>query len=75
MQASAADFHARTGERRLRVRGLEIATIEAKVQERNDARAAKDYARSDAIRAELAAQGVELKDVPGGKETTWRVRV
>jgi cysteinyl-tRNA synthetase len=75
MQASPADFQARTRERRLRVRGLEIATIEAKVKERNDARAAKDYARSDAIRAELAEQGVELKDVPGGKVTTWRVRV
>jgi cysteinyl-tRNA synthetase len=36
---------------------------------------AKDFARADAIRAELAAMGVELQDVPGGGETTWRVTV
>jgi cysteinyl-tRNA synthetase len=74
MQASAADFFARTQARRLRVRGLDAAWIEAKVKERNDARAAKDFTKGDAIRAELAEKGVELKDVPGGRETTWRVR-
>ena len=31
-------------------------------QERLDARAAKDFAASDAIRDELAAQGVEVMD-------------
>jgi cysteinyl-tRNA synthetase len=75
MQASAEDFFSRTRERRMNVRGLETAAIEAKVKERSDARAAKDFARADAIRAELEAQGVELQDVPGGGATKWKVGI
>jgi cysteinyl-tRNA synthetase len=75
MQASAAEFFARTKARRLRLRGLEEQAIESKVRERNDARANKDFARADALRAELAAAGVELQDVPGGGATTWRVTI
>jgi cysteinyl-tRNA synthetase len=74
MQATPEVYAARTRERRMRVRGLEAAAIEAKVKEREAARAAKDFARGDAIRTELAALGVELLDVPGGA-TTWRVTV
>ena len=36
--------------------------IAAQLAERRDARAARDFARSDAIRDELAAQGVEVMD-------------
>ncbi|MEZ0243683.1 MAG: cysteine--tRNA ligase [Sphingomonas sp.] len=36
--------------------------IEARLAERKEARAAKDFARSDAIRDELAASGVEVMD-------------
>jgi cysteinyl-tRNA synthetase len=75
MQASAAEFFARTKARRLKVRGLDEAAIETKVRERIEARAAKDFARGDAIRAELAAMGIELQDVPGGGGTTWRVGI
>jgi cysteinyl-tRNA synthetase len=73
MQASADVFFARTRARRLELRGLSALAIEAKVKERADARAARDFARADAIRAELAQDGVELQDVPGGGGTTWRV--
>ena len=38
------------------------ADIEARLAERKDARASKDFARSDAIRDELAAVGVEVMD-------------
>jgi cysteinyl-tRNA synthetase len=38
--------------------------------ERDAARAARDWARADALRGELAAAGIELVDGPGG--TTWR---
>lgn len=41
--------------------------VEAKLAERRDARAAKDFRRSDAIRDELAAMGYAIKDMPGGK--------
>ena len=74
MQTSADTFQARTRERRLTLRALDASVIDAKVKERIDARAAKDFARGDAIRAELDALGVELKDTPGAG-TTWRVKI
>jgi cysteinyl-tRNA synthetase len=45
--------------------------VERRIVERTEARRAKDFARSDAIRDELAAQGVTLMDGPQG--TTWKV--
>ena len=36
------------------------------IKERDAARAAKDYARSDEIRDELLAQGITIKDTPSG---------
>ncbi len=50
--------------------GPSAIQIDALIEERQAARAAKDFARSDQIRDELAAQGVVLEDA-GGK-TTWR---
>jgi len=44
------------------------AEIEAKLAERREARVAKDFARSDAIRDELAAAGVEVMD---GDQLGW----
>lgn len=44
--------------------------IQAKIEERKQARANKDFATSDAIRDELAAQGIELIDTPDG--TKWK---
>jgi cysteinyl-tRNA synthetase len=37
---------------------------------RDQARAAHDWARADALRVQLAAAGIEVADGPGG--TTWR---
>ncbi|MAU41806.1 MAG: cysteine--tRNA ligase [Kordiimonas sp.] len=48
---------------------LSADAIEALIAERNAARATKDFAASDRIRDELAAQGIILKDGAGG--TTW----
>ncbi|KPQ23457.1 MAG: cysteine--tRNA ligase [Halomonas sp. HL-48] len=45
------------------------SAIEAKIAERQAAKANKDFARADAIRDELAAQGIILKDSREG--TTW----
>ncbi len=50
---------------------LDVAAIEARIEERNAARQAKDFARGDAIREELAAQSVALMDGPEG--TRWGV--
>jgi cysteinyl-tRNA synthetase len=48
----------------------DAAAIEAAIAERLAARKARDFARADAIRRNLAEQGVLLEDGPGG--TTWR---
>ncbi len=44
--------------------------IAAAIQERLDARKARNFARADAIRSDLAQRGIILEDGPGG--TTWR---
>jgi cysteinyl-tRNA synthetase len=49
--------------------GLDDESIEALIAERREAKARGDYPRSDAIRKELASQGVVLKDTAQG--TTW----
>jgi cysteinyl-tRNA synthetase len=71
--AALADFDAVLGlglttltREDLRVRpanaGIDAATISARLAERREARTAKDFPRSDAIRDELAALGVEVMD-------------
>lgn len=50
---------------------LDAVRIEALVAERGQAKQARDFARADAIRAELRAAGIELDDKPGGL-TQWR---
>ncbi len=51
--------------------GLSKAEIEALIKRRTKARENKDWAESDRIRDELAAQGIVLEDDPQGI-TTWR---
>lgn len=42
------------------------AEVEALIEARNAARAAKDYQKADEIRDQLQAMGIELKDTPQG---------
>jgi len=53
------------------VSDLPEAEIERLKDERNAARKRKDFARADAIRKELAAQGIILEDRPDGT-TRWK---
>ncbi len=49
----------------------DAADIERLIDERNAARKARDFARADAIRDDLASRGIELEDTREG--TRWRV--
>lgn len=60
----------------LRIFGIEFATnpqldqqIEALIQQRDTARAQKDFATSDALRSQLLQMGIILEDTPQG--TRW----
>jgi cysteinyl-tRNA synthetase len=50
---------------------VDAARVDALIAERNAARAARDFARADQIRAELAAMNVTIED--GAQGTRWRV--
>jgi cysteinyl-tRNA synthetase len=49
---------------------VDAARVDALIAERNAARAARDFARADQIRAELAAMNVTIED--GAQGTRWR---
>ncbi|MBV8450229.1 MAG: cysteine--tRNA ligase [Hyphomicrobiales bacterium] len=55
---------------RVALRGDEIHWIEARIAERNQARARKDWKEADRIRDELLASGIVLRDNKDGN-TSW----
>ena len=63
---------ARSAQEGLSESGLSAEAIESLILERREARANKDFARSDQIRDDLAAKGVQLLDGPEG--TTWKMK-
>jgi len=63
---AAADLDLRRSDAQITAEG-----VDALLQQRSAARLARDFARSDAIRDELAAAGVTVEDQPGGT-ATWR---
>jgi cysteinyl-tRNA synthetase len=46
--------------------GLSDADIQKLIEQRKDARKAKDFALADEIRKDLATKGITLEDLPGG---------
>ncbi len=58
----------------LKEHGLEAATIEGLIQQRNAARGAKDWQQADALRDRLKELGIEIQD-SAGATTTWKVRL
>ena len=63
---------ARSAQEGLSESGLSAEEIESLILERREARANKDFARSDQIRDDLAAKGIQLLDGPEG--TTWKMK-
>jgi len=59
--------------KRLAALGLTREDIEAKLSERDAARAAKDWAAADAVRKELEERHIAVMDKPEGVE--WRVKL
>ncbi|GAU23120.1 hypothetical protein TSUD_305680 [Trifolium subterraneum] len=57
-------------EKALKRANLTEEEILKKIEERDDARIQKEYAKSDAIRKDLAVAGIALMDSPNG--TAWR---
>jgi cysteinyl-tRNA synthetase len=49
---------------------LAATEVDALIEQRNAARAAKDFATADTIRDQLADAGIQIEDGPSG--TTWR---
>ena len=56
----------------LPVLGITEADIATAIEARRDARAAKDFARGDAVRDQMAARGIELRDTPQGP--VWSIK-
>lgn len=65
--ATVAEIQAR----KLARSGLDRAVIDALVGERTAARAARDFAAADGVRAKLLAMGVQVMDTPEG--TRWKL--
>jgi cysteinyl-tRNA synthetase len=53
--------------------GVDVAWIEKLIEERKEAKAAKNWARADEIRKEIANKNIVLKDNPDGT-TSWKVQ-
>lgn len=66
-------FLTRVRDRRAAALGLDRQWVEQMLRERREARSAKDFARADEIREELAERGVEVLD--GQAETSWRLQL
>ncbi|KAL6208370.1 hypothetical protein ACLB2K_019320 [Fragaria x ananassa] len=73
MPASYAEILQQLKEKALKRAKLTEDQVLQKVKERNSARKNKEYEKSDTIRKDLAAVGINLMDNPDG--TTWRPAV
>jgi cysteinyl-tRNA synthetase len=66
-------FHDEVKAKRLASLGLTAEAVEGQLSARAEARAARDWSRSDAIRADLESSGVVVMDTPAGVQ--WRLRL
>ncbi len=64
--ASPADFLEELRDTRASRAGIDVQKVAELMEVRAQARSAKDFARSDAVREELASMGIEVRDTPSG---------
>lgn len=67
------EFFEEQRELKLRVLGISREEVDRLVAMRDEARKARDFARSDGIRDRLHGMGVQLEDTPRG--TRWKVSI
>ncbi len=70
-QMNPTEYLRSLDDRLLAQKDLQREQIDALVLERSQAREAKDFAASDRLRDQLAAQGISIQDTPQG--TVWEV--
>ncbi len=70
--STPSDYLVRQSQRATQKTGIDPAQIEQLLADRKDARAVKDFKKSDAIRDQLSAMGVAIKDRPDGT-TEWKI--
>ena len=73
MQMSSQEFHNEVKNKRLVALGLEKSAVEDLIAERSQARADKNWAKADEVRAEVENMGIEVMDSREG--VTWRVKL
>ena len=74
LKATPEAFQTEVKAKRLAALGVTAEAVEAMVAERLEARSARDWARADALRDDLAGQGIVVMDrADGGCD--WRVRL
>jgi len=73
LNMSVEDYQEEVKLKRCAAMGICRDDVEAKITARTEARASKDWARSDALRDDLDAAGIVLMD--GSEATTWRIRI
>ena len=67
LERSASEFLQAGGQ----ASDIDVAQIEALIEQRKAAKAAKDFAQADAIRAQLTEMGIAIEDKAGGV-VEWR---
>lgn len=70
-QEEPAEFLRFLDDMLLKKKNLDRSQIDQKVQERSQARLAKDFKKADELRGELIALGIAVQDTPTGSE--WEV--
>ncbi len=73
LQLSSAEVQAEVKSKRLKAMGLDRQEIEGLLRKRTEARSDRDWARADAIRADLDAKGIVVMDSTEGVD--WKVKL